>query len=180
MAGTETRIKLTAKSIEKLAREQPSGDVWDTELGGFHVRYGKRGLTFRLYYRTKTGKRRMMTLGTYGALTLAQARRDAAEALGIVAQGGDPRAAIEAAKVESQRQQQQTLRAYLNGPYTAYQKRRKDGAGTLRRIEKDFSSSLSDLRLMDELRRGFFPPPCVGVGAVVWLLTCPSASARRF
>ncbi len=119
MAGTETRIKLTAKSIEKLAREQPSGDVWDTELGGFHVRYGKRGLTFRLYYRTKTGKRRMMTLGTYGALTLAQARRDAAEALGIVAQGGDPRAAIEAAKVESQRQQQQTLRAYLHGPYTA-------------------------------------------------------------
>jgi len=48
------------------------------------------------------------------------------------------------------------------------------------------SSSLSDLRLMDELRRGFFTPPCVGVGvgvgvgAVVWLLTCPSASARRF
>ncbi len=45
-------------------------------------------------------------------------------------------------------------------------------------------SSLSDLRLMDELRRGFFTPPCVGVGvgvgAVVWLLTCPSASARRF
>ncbi|WP_081135520.1 site-specific integrase [Halomonas sp. BC2] len=143
MAGTETRIKLTAKSIEKLAREQPSGDVWDTELGGFHVRSGKRGLTFRLYYRTKTGKRRMMTLGTYGALTLAQARRDAAEALGIVAQGGDPRAAIEAAKVESQRQQQQTLRAYLHGPYTAYQKRRKDGAGTLRRIEKDFSSWLA-------------------------------------
>ncbi|WP_434983998.1 tyrosine-type recombinase/integrase [Vreelandella zhaodongensis] len=142
MAGTETRIKLTAKSIEKLAREQPSGDVWDTELGGFHVRSGKRGLTFRLYYRTKTGKRRMMTLGTYGALTLAQARRDAAEALGIVAQGGDPRATIEAAKIESQRQQQQTLCAYLNGPYTAYQKRRKDGAGTLRRIKKDFSSWL--------------------------------------
>ena len=42
------------------------------------------------------------------------------------------------------------------------------------------ASSLSDLRLMDELRRGFFTPPCVGVGAVVWLLTCPSASARRF
>ena len=69
MAGTETRIKLTSKSVEKLAREQPSADVWDTELAGFHVRSSMRGLTFRLYYRTKTGKRRMMTLGTYGALT---------------------------------------------------------------------------------------------------------------
>ena len=142
MAGTETRIKLTSKSVEKLAREQPSADVWDTELAGFHVRSSMRGLTFRLYYRTKTGKRRMMTLGTYGALTLAQARRDATEALAIVAQGGDPRAVIEAAKAESQRQEQLTLRAYLSGSYAAYQGRRKDGAGTLRRIEKGFADWL--------------------------------------
>lgn len=151
MAGNKTRMKLTAKSMEKLARDMPAGDVWDTDLGGFHVRPGKRGLTFRLYYRTQAGKRRLMTLGGYGALTLAQARRDAAEALGIVAQGGDPRAVIEQAKVEAKRQEHQTLRAYLHGPYTAHQKRRKDGAATLRRIEKDFAGWLD--RPMGDITR---------------------------
>lgn len=138
MSKTATRMKLTAKNVAKLAREKPAGDVWDTDLGGFHVRTGKRGLTFRLHYRTQQNKRRMMKLGNYGALTLAQARHNAAEALGIVAQGGDPRAIIEDIKNEAKRQQEQTLLAYLNGPYASYQNRRKDGPGTLRRIEKDF------------------------------------------
>ncbi|RUR27311.1 DUF4102 domain-containing protein [Vreelandella andesensis] len=142
MAGTETRVKLTAKSVEKLAKDIPPGDVWDTDLAGFHVRPGKRGLTFRLYYRTKAGKRRLMTLGTYGTLTLTQARTNATEALAIVAQGGDPRAVLEEAKAEQQRQQDQTLGAYLDGPYTAYQNRKKDGKGTLRRIQKDFADWL--------------------------------------
>lgn len=142
MAASNTKIKLTTKNVEKLARSHPLGDIWDTDLGGFHVRISQRGLTFRLHYRTKLGQRRMMTLGTYGAITVTQARRDAAEALGIVAQGGDPRGALEQAKLERQRQQQQTLRAYLTGPYTIYQNRRKDGFGTLRRIERDFADWL--------------------------------------
>lgn len=137
-----TKMKLTVRALEQLAKAPPVDDVWDSELAGFHVRPGMRGLTFRLYYRTKTGKRRMMTLGRYGTLTVAQARQDAIEALAIVAQGGDPRAALEGAKADEQRQQQQTLGAYLVGPYTAFQNRNKDGKGTLRRIEKEFSGWL--------------------------------------
>ncbi|MGC3872396.1 tyrosine-type recombinase/integrase [Halomonas sp. GXIMD04776] len=148
-----TKMKLTARALEQLTKTPPADDIWDTELAGFHVRPGKRGLTFRLYYRTKTGQRRMMTIGRYGALTATQARKDAAEALAVVAQGGDPRAVLEEAKAEAQRQQQQTLRAYLAGPYTAFQNRRKDGKGTLRRIEKDFADWLdkpmSSLSLAD-------------------------------
>lgn len=141
MAGT-TKMKLTARALEQLAKAPPADDIWDTDLQGFHVRPGKRGLTFRLHYRTKTGKRRMMTLGGYGTLTAAQARKDANEALAIVAQGGDPRGVMEKAKAEEERQQQQTLRAYLDGPYTVVQRRKKDGEATLRRIRHAFEGWL--------------------------------------
>lgn len=55
------KAKLTTRTMEQLAKSLPADDVWDTELSGFHVRPGKRGMTFRLYYRTKTGQRRMLT-----------------------------------------------------------------------------------------------------------------------
>ncbi|WP_404299110.1 tyrosine-type recombinase/integrase [Halomonas sp.] len=135
-------MKLTAKVLEHLAKAPPAEDIWDTDLHGFHVRPGKRGLTFRLHYRTKTGKRRLMTLGAYGTLTAIQARKNATEALAIVAQGGDPRAVIEEAKAEEERQQLRTLGAYLDGPYTVVQHRKKDGEATLRRIRHAFEGWL--------------------------------------
>ncbi|WP_458525604.1 tyrosine-type recombinase/integrase [Onishia taeanensis] len=150
MSGT-SKLKLTTRNLERLAKEPPVSDVWDTDLAGFHLRAGKRGLTFRLYYRTKSGKRRLMTLGTYGTITVAQARSRAVETLSIVAQGGDPRAVLEEARDEEVRQQQQTLGAYLQGPYAAYQHRKKDGKANLRRIEKDFQGWL--LRPMSSLTR---------------------------
>ncbi|WP_046077776.1 site-specific integrase [Halomonas sp. HG01] len=141
MAG-DNKLKLTTKALEQLSRQPPVDSVFDTELPGFHVRPSKRGLTFRLYYRTKTGRQRILTLGRYGTLTAAQARKDATEALAIVAQGGDPRAVLEEAKAEEERQQQQTLRAYLDGPYAVTQRRKKDGAATLRRIHHAFEGWL--------------------------------------
>jgi hypothetical protein len=66
----------------------------------------------------------------------------ATEALAIVAQGGDPRAVLEEAKIEAQRQQEQTLRAYLEGPYALAQRRKKDGIGTLGRIRNAFADWL--------------------------------------
>ncbi|MCE8002163.1 site-specific integrase [Billgrantia ethanolica] len=135
-------LKLTANALDQLAKAPPSEDVFDTDLPGYHVRPGKRGLTFRLYYRTKAGKQRILTLGRYGTLTAAQARKNAKEALAVVAQGGDPRALLDEAKAERERQDQQTLSAYLTGPYTAFQNRRKDGKGTLDRIARDFADWL--------------------------------------
>lgn len=143
--------KLTAKVLEQLAKTPPPEDIWDSDLAGYHVRAGRRGLTFRLYYRTKTGKRRMLTLGRYGPLTATQARQRAAAALAIVSQGGDPRAELEDAKAEEDRQQQQTLRAYLDGPYAVTQHRKKDGEATLRRIHNAFADWLD--RPMGEITR---------------------------
>lgn len=137
--------RLTTRALERLSKELPEGgEVWDSNEAGYHVRAGKRGLTLRVSYYNLAGKRRVLTLGRYGVgnMTAAKGRKDAGEVLAIVAQGGDPRAILEEAKAEGQRQQEQTLRAYLEGPYTAVQNRRKDGAGTLRRIRKDFSEWL--------------------------------------
>ncbi|MEQ6889081.1 site-specific integrase [Halomonas sp. CS7] len=142
MAGI-TKMKLTTKALAQLAKQPPTVDVWDTELHGFHVRATKRGLAFRLHFRTKAGERRMMTLGRYGdPLTAAEARQRARDLLASVTQGGDPKAEIDETKAEAKRQQQQTLGVYLKGPYTAFQHRKKDGKGTLRRIEKDFAGWL--------------------------------------
>jgi len=146
-----TKMKLTARALEQLAKAPPETDVWDADLAGYHIRPGKRGLTFRLYYRTKTGQRRLLTLGAYGTLTAAQARSSAVEALAIVAQGGDPRAVLEEAKAEAQRQQARTLKAYLEGPYTVVQGRKKDGDATLARIRRAFSDWLD--KPMSELSR---------------------------
>ncbi|MGM0984890.1 MAG: tyrosine-type recombinase/integrase [Pseudomonadota bacterium] len=150
MAGSN-KLKLTTKALEQLSKSPPTDNVFDTELAGFHVRPGKRGLTFRLYYRTKTGRQRILTLGRYGTLTAAQARKDANEALAIVAQGGDPRAVLEEAKVEDERQQQQTIRAYLDGPYAVAQRRKKDGEATMRRIKHAFEGWLD--KPMSEITR---------------------------
>jgi integrase len=74
----------------------------------------------------------------------AASRNDAPEwPVTIVAQGGDPRAVLEEAKAEAVHQQEQTLGAYLAGPYAAYQKRKKDGVANLRRIEKNFADWLA-------------------------------------
>ncbi len=138
----KTTEKLTTRTLNRLARELPEGDeAWDVDLSGYHARAGKRGLALRVSYYNTAGQRRVLTLGRYGApLTAALARKKAEDALAKVTQGGDPRAALEEAKAEVQRQQQQTLRAYLDGPYTAYQNRMKDGAATLRRIRYAFAA----------------------------------------
>lgn len=125
-----------------ITKVPPSDNVFDTELAGFHVRPGKRGLTFRLFYRTKAGKQRILTLGKYGTLSAHQARKNAVEALVIVAQGGDPRAVLEENKAKEKQLLQQTLRAYLEGPYTAYQSRKKGGKATLSRLRKAFADWL--------------------------------------
>ncbi|WP_417329046.1 tyrosine-type recombinase/integrase [Halomonas cupida] len=140
---TKITEKLTTRTLERLARNLTDGDeAWDADLAGYHVRAGKRGLSLRVSYYNSVGKRRVLTLGRYGDLTAAQGRNDAREALGVIAQGGDPRALLEKAREDAEHRERQTLRAYLDGPYTAFQNRAKDGKGTLRRIEKDFADWL--------------------------------------
>lgn len=86
-------MKLTKKAIDRMRYEGDgqSRDVrWDDQLPGFGVRIYPAGRkAFVLSYRSK-GRKRFITLGAYGVLTLDQARDKARSLLGDVIEGKDP------------------------------------------------------------------------------------------
>ncbi|NPU91909.1 MAG: tyrosine-type recombinase/integrase [Gammaproteobacteria bacterium] len=132
-------LKLTASSVADLVKIGFVGDAWDTDLSGFHVRGGKRGLTFRYYYRNKiTRKQEVFTLGRFGVLTVDQARKECRAIAGTVALGGDPMAMRRDQQQEADRAKLSTLGAYLDGPHADYLKKRKSGDHTAGIIRAHF------------------------------------------
>ena len=76
--------------------------VWDSELAGFGVRIKPSGKkSFQIKYRTESGRQRKTTLGSYGRLTVEQAKKLARIELGLVAAGEDP-AAVRIRKKQAQ------------------------------------------------------------------------------
>lgn len=132
-------VRITRRLLEST---RANGDLWDSDIAGFHARIGTRATTFRIAYKTMAGKRRVLSLGRYGVLSVEEARQAAKEVLATVIQGHDPRQIEHEARQEA-KEVFTTLGEYLNGPYTVYQNRRKDGRGTLNRIRNDFSTWLS-------------------------------------
>ena len=142
-----TTAKITAKKLLQMARAIAAGqtpdDVFDTELQGFHVRPGKRSISFRIkYLAPETNTQKMYTLGRYPDLTAEQARELAKDLLGRIARGEDIQEAKKKAKADSDLEKEQTLQSYLDGPYTAYQARHKKGKETLSMISNHFPDLL--------------------------------------
>lgn len=86
-------MRLTKRAIDGIRPGRQEKVYWDDTLPNFGLRVrteregGKK--TFICQYRVN-GRSRKLTLGTYGALTVDQARRMARQKLGEVAQGADP------------------------------------------------------------------------------------------
>lgn len=97
--------KLTKSLLDKLKPiEGKDYSVWDSEVVGFGVRVkpsGKR--SFQIKYRTENGRQRKTTLGSYGQLTVEQARKLAQKEMGLVADGHDP------AEIRLQKRKAQTI-----------------------------------------------------------------------
>ncbi len=88
----KSQQKLTKRFMDTLS-VIPGKDysVWDSELAGFGVRIKPSGKkSFHIKYRTESGRQRKTTLGSYGQLTVEQARKLARIELGKVAAGEDP------------------------------------------------------------------------------------------
>ncbi len=95
-------MKLTKRSVTALKANGERREVRDTELKGFSVRIAPTGeKTFAVMYRAGKGRgapKRRMTLGTFGPVTVDQARNEANQILAAVSRGEDPAEARDAEK----------------------------------------------------------------------------------
>ncbi len=87
----KTRVKITERAV-RAAETPQSGSkyVWDGEIPGFGLRVwasGRRSFVLRYGGR---GRRRLMTLGEWGSLTLHQARQKAQKLRGRILDGAAP------------------------------------------------------------------------------------------
>jgi integrase len=93
------RVKLTAKSVENVKPpEKGRLQLWDSALPAFGLRITERGKkSWVVMYRYRDRQRRM-TLGSYPAFSLAEAREEARATLRAVERGEDPAAEKKEAK----------------------------------------------------------------------------------
>lgn len=127
-------VKLTKREVEGLAYEGADNAAcyyWDAELKGFGVRVFPSGRkAFLVAYRAD-GRKRFLTLGTFGRdLTADEARKRAMARLGEVASGKDPAAA------RDQDRQGETLRDLASAYMERHGNAKKSGAEDLRRLER--------------------------------------------
>ncbi|SIS82702.1 site-specific integrase [Neptunomonas antarctica] len=117
-------------------------ELWDTAIGGFYVIRLKTAISYRLKYRNTEGRQRTFTLGKYPGLTLNQAQREAKRIIGRITSGEDVQEAKQGIKTEAANRHFQTLGAYIEDIYIAYQKRKKSGEQTISTIKKHFPAWL--------------------------------------
>jgi integrase len=97
--------KLTKRLIDGLLPLERRYAVWDADVTGLGVRVSPKGprhpngrKIFVLYYRTVAGVERRPTLGTFGEMTVEQARQEARDILAKVRLGADPSAERQSAR----------------------------------------------------------------------------------
>lgn len=83
-------MALTKRQCDGAEPQEHEYTLWDTDPAGFGLRVWPAGRkVFVVKYRV-AGRQRKLTLGTYGAVTLDEARKRAKAALAAAAAGSDP------------------------------------------------------------------------------------------
>lgn len=142
MAKLDTSISdTTARKFLKEAGDRAT--LWCDKITGFHLLKTKTGGSWRYRYSDALGKRRTATIGRFSSMKPQQAaekamtwRNDDAD---VMAEKADRKAQ---AVTDQQRAANRTLQAYLDGPYTRYQQRRKAGDATLAVLHSNFADLL--------------------------------------
>ena len=92
-------MKLTKSAVDSARPEARDYEIRDTIVPGFFCKITPAGRkVFMLSYRTPTGERRKPSLGTYGQITVDQARKLAQDFLAGVRGGADPSQERQAAR----------------------------------------------------------------------------------
>lgn len=117
---------------------------WDT--GGLGIRIGKRKKTWVFRY-SHNGKRVLLTLGTYPAMTLLEARAEAAKTALDVQKGINPVAQLREAK--KRRISAPTVAEVVDEFFEVELKEKKSAVETLRLLQKDVVSAWGDIKIAD-------------------------------
>ncbi|MBO6716731.1 MAG: site-specific integrase [Rhizobiaceae bacterium] len=106
------KTNLTAASVDRL-KPPPNGQVeyYDRRLPAFGLRLSHKGTKAWFVMTRINGKLARLTLGRYPALSLADARQKAGEAIDLTAAGKDPRLIKAAADEERQQRLRNTFSA---------------------------------------------------------------------
>ncbi len=95
-------MKLTKSAVDSARPGTTDYELRDTIVPGFFCKITPAGRkVFMLSYRTPTGERRKPSLGTYGQITVDQARRLASDFLASVRGGADPSQERQVARIAS-------------------------------------------------------------------------------
>lgn len=143
--GKTADTSITDTAVRKFLKDAKLNDTLACEVQtGLHLRKLSKGGSWRYRYSNIHGTRKVKTIGTYPAMKAPEAAWWAQE---WRHKGVDPIAerkdAKEAAVTEAQEAERRTIRAYLEGPYTRSQSRKKGGGqSTLDRIRSVFGAWL--------------------------------------
>lgn len=143
------RQKITALFVKTLQPKATPYEVRDSELLGFLVRVQPSGVISYYYsYSNRDGKKKRVSLGKHGAVTVFQAREAAAMAAGDVAVRRDPaedkKAArsVAAAAIEA-KEKQRTLGQFVDREYRQWAvANKKRGENDIKRVEQVFKRFL--------------------------------------
>ena len=108
---TSAITKQAINSLAARAHREGSGnhELVDDREPGLRLRAGQRAVTWSLLVRLKTGRRTRVTLGTWPAMSIADARRAAQEHRQQVIEGIDPNAERQAEVEAAQRERENRL-----------------------------------------------------------------------
>lgn len=86
------RVKITKRTVDAVVvPAEGEVNIWDSEVPGFSLRVRSTGSkTYIVEYRNSAQRKRRVTLGRHGRLTVEQARDLARQVLAAVARGEDP------------------------------------------------------------------------------------------
>jgi integrase len=82
--------KITTEFVERLAANGRDQTVFDTTLTGFGIRVAPSGAKLFVARAKVAGRMHKVTVGTFPAMTVSAARREAREALDAIRRGADP------------------------------------------------------------------------------------------
>ncbi|WP_119460650.1 site-specific integrase [Rhodospirillaceae bacterium SYSU D60014] len=137
------RVKLTDAAVQRIkppTREARQVDYWDQHLGSFGLRVSYNGTKAWVVQPRALSKGKWtptrVTLGRYPALSLADARQKAKDALRLASEGKNPRDALKADKARLEDESRNTFDVLADDFLAKYVKRKGLEAKTLREYER--------------------------------------------